>query len=160
MHVAAVELRSVRQCDFVARFGGEEFVVLLPDTALPHAQQLAQRIQSQLHECQHPGLPACTISIGIAGQQTSGESLDSLLSRAEENCVVFEVTDTGIGIAPEHQEQVFETFWQVDQTATRKQGGAGLGLSVSRRLARALGGDLSVESALGKGSRFRFWLPR
>lgn len=84
----------------------------------------------------------------------------ALRSRAEDGCVVFEVTDSGIGIAPEHQEQVFETFWQVDQSATRKRGGAGLGLSVSRRLARALGGDLSVESAIGRGSRFRFWLPR
>ena len=83
-----------------------------------------------------------------------------LQSRVENGRVVFEVRDTGIGIAPENQERVFETFWQVDQTATRKAGGAGLGLSVSRRLARALGGDLSVESALGKGSRFRFWLPR
>jgi signal transduction histidine kinase len=83
----------------------------------------------------------------------------SLASRAEDGRVVFEV-DTGIGIAPEHQEQVFETFWQVDQTATRKRGGAGLGLSVSRRLARALGGDLTVESAIGNGSRFRFWVPR
>ena len=83
VHVAAVVMRSVRQCDFVARFGGEEFVVLLPETALPHAQQLAQRIQSQLQECQQPGLPNCTISIGIASQQTLGESLDSLLSRAD-----------------------------------------------------------------------------
>jgi signal transduction histidine kinase len=83
-----------------------------------------------------------------------------LASHVENGKVVFEVTDTGIGIAPEHQEQVFDTFWQVDQTATRKAGGAGLGLSVSRRLARALGGDLSVDSALGKGSRFRFWVPR
>ena len=83
-----------------------------------------------------------------------------LASHLENGKVVFEVTDTGIGIAPEHQEQVFDTFWQVDQTATRKAGGAGLGLSVSRRLARALGGDLTVDSAIGKGSRFRFWLPR
>jgi len=83
-----------------------------------------------------------------------------LASHAEDGRVVFEVRDTGIGIAAEHQEQVFETFWQVDQSATRKAGGAGLGLSVSRRLARALGGDLSVESEIGKGSRFQFWLPR
>ena len=83
-----------------------------------------------------------------------------LESRLENGQVVFEVRDTGIGIAPENQDRVFETFWQADQTATRKAGGAGLGLSVSRRLARALGGDLSVESELGKGSRFRFWLPR
>jgi len=83
-----------------------------------------------------------------------------LASHSEPACVVFEVEDTGIGIAREHQERVFETFWQVDQSATRKTGGAGLGLSVSRRLARALGGDLTVESDIGKGSRFRFWLPR
>jgi signal transduction histidine kinase len=83
-----------------------------------------------------------------------------LASHVEPACVVFEVEDTGIGIAREHQERVFETFWQVDQTATRKAGGAGLGLSVSRRLARALGGDLGVESDIGNGSRFRFWLPR
>jgi signal transduction histidine kinase len=84
----------------------------------------------------------------------------TLSSQVENGRVVFEVQDTGIGIASEHQEQVFETFWQVDQTATRKTGGAGLGLSVSRRLARALGGDLDVESEIGKGSRFRFWVPR
>ncbi|HEY7234923.1 MAG TPA: CHASE3 domain-containing protein [Gemmatimonadaceae bacterium] len=84
----------------------------------------------------------------------------ALTSRAEDSRVTFEVRDTGIGIAPEHQERVFETFWQVDQTATRRVGGAGLGLSVSRRLARALGGDLSVESVVGRGSHFRFWVPR
>ena len=83
-----------------------------------------------------------------------------LASQLENGRVVFEVADTGIGIAPEHQERVFETFWQADQSATRKAGGAGLGLSVSRRLARALGGDLTVESAIGKGSRFQFWVPR
>jgi diguanylate cyclase (GGDEF)-like protein len=83
MHVAAVVRRTARQCDVVARFGGEEFVVLLPDTALAHAQQLALRIQAQLRDCRPPGLPDCTISIGIAAQQVPGETLDSLLSRAD-----------------------------------------------------------------------------
>ena len=61
---------------------------------------------------------------------------------------------------PEDSRVVFEAFWQADQSATRRTGGAGLGLSVSRQLAQALGGDLAVESRVGEGSKFRFWLPR
>ena len=83
VHVASVIMCAARQCDYVARFGGEEFVVLLPETTLPQAQQLAQRIQAQLRDSQAPGLPSCTVSIGIASQQAAGESLDSLLSRAD-----------------------------------------------------------------------------
>jgi signal transduction histidine kinase len=73
--------------------------------------------------------------------------------------VCFEVRDTGIGIDPSHLDQVFELFWQVDQSTSRRVGGAGLGLAVSRRIARALGGDVSVESTLGAGSKFVFWIP-
>jgi signal transduction histidine kinase len=73
--------------------------------------------------------------------------------------VLFNVTDTGVGIAPDHLEKVFEAFWQVDQSDTRRFGGSGLGLAVSRRLARQLGGDLRVESELGSGSRFILDLP-
>lgn len=74
--------------------------------------------------------------------------------------VVFEVEDTGIGIAPEHLEHVFDSFWQVEQAATRRAGGSGLGLTVTRRLARLLGGDVTVRSQPGKGSTFRITLPR
>ena len=73
--------------------------------------------------------------------------------------IVFEVTDTGAGIAAEHLEMIFEPFTQVDQSTTRQKGGAGLGLPVSRRLAHLLGGELTVESTKGEGSTFTLRLP-
>jgi signal transduction histidine kinase len=72
----------------------------------------------------------------------------------EVNQVVFEVLDTGIGISPEHLPRVFDAFWQVDQASTRRVGGTGLGLHVTQRLVRLLGGDVSARSVLGEGSCF------
>jgi len=69
------------------------------------------------------------------------------------------VCDSGIGIAPADHERVFDTFWQVEQKSTRKVGGTGLGLSVSRRLARLMHGELTVRSRLGAGSTFTLRLP-
>jgi signal transduction histidine kinase len=69
------------------------------------------------------------------------------------------VSDTGIGIAADHLERIFDPFWQVEQSHRRLTGGTGLGLSVTRHLARLLGGDVEVTSRLGEGSTFTVHLP-
>lgn len=73
--------------------------------------------------------------------------------------VVFTVADTGIGIAPEEQEQVFQQYYQIDSLRQRKVKGTGLGLPLSRKLAELLGGSIAVRSASGVGSNFSVRLP-
>lgn len=79
--------------------------------------------------------------------------------RAEPDCVVIDVADSGIGISTENIEKIFTPFWQVQQEKTRTAGGTGLGLTVARRLAQLLHGDLNVSSRPSRGSTFTLWLP-
>lgn len=73
--------------------------------------------------------------------------------------VVFRIRDTGIGIPPEHVHQVFTPFWQAEQADTRRSGGAGLGLSLARRIARMLGGDVRIPASGTDGTTVEFCLP-
>ena len=79
--------------------------------------------------------------------------------QGDTKCIEILVADDGIGIAADRLEAVFEQFAQADAAVASDYGGTGLGLAISRRLARLMGGDLTVTSAAGKGSTFRFVLP-
>jgi signal transduction histidine kinase len=88
-------------------------------------------------------------------------TLEVLAQRlAGRDYVRFTVRDTGIGLAPEQAQRLFQSFSQADPSTSHRYGGSGLGLVISRRLAQMMGGDIELESELGRGSVFTLRLPR
>ena len=93
------------------------------------------------------------ITIEITGSQTDNDTAGVPLWRID-----IAVTDTGVGMTPELQAQLFNPFSQGDTSVTRRSGGTGLGLAICKRLVNMMGGDIQVESEPGRGSRFSFYI--
>lgn len=119
-----------------------------------------------------PGIPACVIgdplrlrqillNLGSNAVKFTEKGSIAIAARLLERTrhhvrIEFSVTDTGIGIAPEALQTIFEGFTQAESSTTRRYGGTGLGLAISRRLVELMGGQLRVDSVVGEGSRFHF----
>jgi two-component system sensor histidine kinase/response regulator len=142
----------------------------LLDTLVDEAQHLARRNRNELVTA-FPADPGPLVSdrtrvhqvllnlLTNACKYTIGGRVTFAVLVAPDH-LRFEVRDTGIGIATDHLERIFEAFTQVDDSTTRRFEGTGLGLTISRNLANLLGGALTVESTLGEGSTFALTLPR
>ncbi|MBX3065616.1 MAG: response regulator [Anaerolineae bacterium] len=94
-----------------------------------------------------------------ASKFTSNGQITLAVERTANDQVCFRITDTGIGIKPEHMNKLFREFSQADSSTTRKYGGTGLGLAITKRFCEMLGGSIAVESEYGKGSIFIVYLP-
>lgn len=100
--------------------------------------------------------------LGNAGRFTKNGEIEMIVRREHNDqgdTIVFTVRDTGIGIKPENLQKIFETFSQGDDKTTRIYGGSGLGLAISKRLVEVLGGEILVQSDVGKGSTFTLRVP-
>jgi two-component system, OmpR family, sensor histidine kinase BaeS len=98
--------------------------------------------------------------LGNALRHTPGEGRVGVEVDTRDDDVLFRVSDTGVGIAPEHLPRVFERFYRVEKSRSREGGGSGLGLAISRALVEAMGGRIWAESeGSNKGTTFAFTLP-
>jgi signal transduction histidine kinase/CheY-like chemotaxis protein len=107
----------------------------------------------------HDKLKQILINLLSNAVKFTEEGTVTVMARRRDGAMVLAITDTGIGIPADKLELIFEEFRQVDSSTTRRYSGTGLGLSISRRLARVMGGDITVQSSIGVGSTFTLTLP-
>ena len=163
----AVEIKDAR--DYleqtfkpVAEHKGLNFVIKmseeLPKTMYTdenRLQQILKNLLSNAFKFTEKGQVTLEIALADKSRHFPVDTLNKAKS-----AIIFRVTDTGIGIPLEKQKLIFEAFQQADGTTSRKYGGTGLGLTISREIARLLGGIIEVESQPGHGSVFTLFLPQ
>ena len=109
--------------------------------------------------CHHSVKPVITNLVSNATSYSDEGSKISLEAMQTKNNVVVSITDEGIGIPEEHQDKVFDRFYRLESGVSRRRGGSGLGLAICKGIVEEHGGKISVESNLGRGSKFSFNLP-
>jgi len=148
--ITAVIKRVVNSNQTAVEANDNELLILIPpDIGFMFADQ--DKVQRALENL-----------LNNAAKFTHNGSITLSVTRSkaeEQEWVVFQVADTGIGIAPEQHDRIFHAFEQVDKSFTRGYGGTGLGLAINQYICRAMGGKISFTSELGRGSTFTMQLP-
>jgi signal transduction histidine kinase len=134
----------------------DEIVANVAPQAAANGNRLVLDVKGDLGEARTDSLKLnqCLLNLLSNAVKFTRDGAITLSAWRESEMLVFAVADTGIGIAPEALAKLFRPFMQADQTVTQTYGGTGLGLAITRQLAQLLGGEVTVESAPGKGSTF------
>lgn len=151
-------VREPVRLDELVREAIQDFQVLADQADLALQGDVAEPVLTVLGDADHLRRVVDNL-IGNALKFTPQGGTVAVCLRSDDGRVMLQVKDTGIGIAVEHLDVIFERFYQVDGTTRRTHGGCGLGLALVKEIVERHGGAVAVESQLGRGSTFTVWLP-